>query len=156
MPSNIDMEKVSPSNDGSVNDDHFAEQHRLEQKLVRKLDTIILPITMCMYLGAFVDRGNAGNARLQGLQAEVLGGSDTRFIVCLSMFYVSYIALNIPGNMLAKVLPPAKALALASFVWGVAATCQAAVTNYAGLIVCRLFIGVGEAGFGAAVALYYS
>ena len=134
----------------------FAEQRRLEQKLVRKLDTIILPITMCMYLGAFLDRGNAENARLQGLQAEVLGGSDTRFSVCLSMFYVSYIALNIPGNMLAKVLPPSKSLALATFVWGVAATCQAAVTNYAGLIVCRLFIGVGEAGFGAAVALYYS
>ncbi|GAB5593247.1 hypothetical protein Unana1_08147 [Umbelopsis nana] len=111
---------------------------------------------MCMYLGAFLDRGNAGNARLQGLQAEVLGGSDTRFSVCPSMFYVSYIALNIHGNMLAKVLPPANALALATFVWGVAATCQAAVTNYAGLIVCRLFIGVGEAGFGAAVALYYS
>ncbi|GAB5588219.1 hypothetical protein Unana1_03119 [Umbelopsis nana] len=156
MPSNIDMEKVSPSYDGSVNDDHFAEQHRLERKLVRKLDTVILPITMCMYLGAYLDRGNAGNARLQGLQAEVLGGSDTRFSVCLSMFYVSYIALNIPGNMLAKVLPPSKSLALATFVWGVAATCQAAVTNYAGLIVCRLLIGVGEAGFGAAVALYYS
>lgn len=36
-------------------------------------------------------------------------------------------------------------------IWSIAATCQAATTNPAGLFVCRLFIGIGEAGFGQAV-----
>lgn len=39
-----------------------------------------------------------GNARLQGLEADVLSNSDTRYSVCLAMFYVAYIVCNVPGT----------------------------------------------------------
>lgn len=31
--------------------------------------------------------------------------------------------------------------------WGIVTCCTAAVTTYEGLIVCRIFLGIAEAGF---------
>lgn len=52
-------------------------------------------------------------------------------------------------------IQPNYALAFGALIWGVASTAQAGAHNFAGVVVCRLFIGLGEAGFGAAVPLYY-
>lgn len=41
-------------------------------------------------------------------------------------------------------------------IWSIAASCQAAVTNPAGVYVCRLFVGIGEAFFGQAMVFYLS
>lgn len=58
--------------------------------------------------------------------------------------------------MLAKAYIPSRSIAAGALIWSIAATCQAAVHNPAGLYVCRLFVGIGEALFGQAVALYFS
>ena len=97
-----------------------------------------------------------GNAKLQGVQKDLMGGSDTKFSIALSCFYIAYIVFNVPGNIMAKVLKPSTALAIAAFIWGTASTLQAAAFNFPGIIVCRLFIGIGEAGFGPTVPFYYS
>jgi hypothetical protein len=39
----------------------------LEARLLRKLDIRLLPIVTLIYLFAFIDRSNAGNARVLGL-----------------------------------------------------------------------------------------
>ena len=65
--------------------------HAAERRLIWKLDKVIVPLTITLYLLAYLDRGNAGNAKLQGLLDDVLGGSDQRFSVVLAMFYVAYI-----------------------------------------------------------------
>lgn len=86
-----------------------------ERRLVRKLDRRILPITCLMYLFACqylersiimmstsfhslpqpldLDRSNLGNARLQGLAKDVLGGDPTgkRFDWVNSIFFLSYV-----------------------------------------------------------------
>lgn len=97
-----------------------------------------------------------GNARLQGLQAEVLNGSDTKYSIALSCFFITYIVFSIPGTLLAKAWLPSTSIATGALVWSIAATCQAATHNPAGLYVCRLFVGVGEAMFGQAMALYFT
>ncbi|CAF0847494.1 unnamed protein product [Adineta steineri] len=127
-----------------------------ERKLKRKLDLVILPLTTLLYLASFLDRGNMGNARLQGLESDLMGNSDTKFSIALTCFYISYIVFNIPGNIMAKVLQPPTALAIAALIWGTASTLQAATFNFPELIVCRLFVGIGEAGFGPTVPFYYS
>jgi MFS family permease len=127
-----------------------------ERKLKRKLDVIIIPLTTLLYLSAYLDRGNMGNAKLQGIEKDLMGGSDTRFSIALACFYIAYIAFNVPGNIMAKVLKPSTAIAIAALIWGTASTLQAAAFNFPGIIVCRLFIGIGEAGFGPTVPFYYS
>lgn len=116
---------------------------KAERKLKRKLDLVIIPLTTLLYLAAYLDRGNMGNARLQGIQTDLMGGSDTQFSIALTCFYITYIVFNVPGNVMTKLLAPPTALAIAAF-------------NFAGIVVCRLFIGIGEAGFGPAVPFYYS
>jgi len=61
-----------------------------------------------------------------------------------------------PGNLLGTIITPDKALGIGAFIWGTASSAQAGATSFAGLVVCRLFIGLGEAAFGSAVALYYT
>ena len=95
-------------------------------------------------MNAFFVTGNLGNARLQGLQATVLDGSDTNYSLALSCFYITYIVLSVPGTLLAKAILPSTSIACGALIWSIAATCQAAAKNPAGLFVCRLFVGVGE------------
>lgn len=96
------------------------------------------------------------NAKLQGLQKHVLDGSDTKYSIALCCFFLTYIVLSIPGTLLAKAWLPSTSIALGALIWSIAATGQAAVKNPAGLYTCRLFVGVGEALFGQAMALYFT
>lgn len=89
-----------------------------EKRLLRKLDRRILPIVCLMYIFACesivlfitvaprsyadrsyiidLDRSNLGNARLQGLPADVLGGDPAgkRFDWVNSVFFFSYVRWN--------------------------------------------------------------
>lgn len=120
---------------------------------------------MLLYLSAYLDRGNLANvspiflletpqpiltiqARLQGLEEEVLNGSDTNYSIALVCFFITYIVFSIPGTLMAKQINPSYSIAAGAMIWSVAATLQAASFNRAGLFVCRLFVGVGEAFFG--------
>ncbi|GAA5861871.1 hypothetical protein JCM1840_006860 [Sporobolomyces johnsonii] len=134
--------------------EHAKASKSAERRLVRKLDCVILPMAVFLYLSAYLDRGNLGNARLQGLESTVLGGSDTNYSIALSCFFITYVLLSVPGTLLAKQFLPSTTIACGALIWSVAATCQAGTQNPAGLYVCRLFVGVGEALFGQAMAFH--
>ena len=87
------------------------------------------------------------NARLQGLQEQALEGKDTNYSIALSCFFIAYILLGVPGTLTAKAFNPSTTIGIGCIVWSLAATCQGAVTNPAGMYVCRLFIGIGESLF---------
>ncbi|KAG0145003.1 hypothetical protein CROQUDRAFT_659198, partial [Cronartium quercuum f. sp. fusiforme G11] len=127
-----------------------------EKRILRKLDRRILPLTAILYLSAYLDRGNLGNARLQGLQSELLDESDTKFSVVLCSFFITYVILSIPGTLLAKAISPSKTIAIGAIIWASATSLIASCNSYSGLIFLRMMIGVGEALFGQSVALYYS
>lgn len=109
---------------------------------------------MLLYLSAYLDRGNMANARLAGLEKSVLASNDTNYSIALCCFFITYIVFSIPGTLMAKAVLPSRSIACGALLWSIAATCQAAVQNRAGLFVCRLFIGLGEAFFGQAMALH--
>lgn len=93
-----------------------AESALEEKKLLRRLDGRILPLTCLLYLfacgslklpGPFyslahhwdidLDRSNLGNARLQGLPDDVLGGDPTGelFSWINSVFFFSYVRFTL-------------------------------------------------------------
>lgn len=48
-----------------------------EKKLLRKIDLHLIPILWLLFLCAFIDRINIGNARIQGLEKDLkMHGSD--------------------------------------------------------------------------------
>ena len=53
----------------------------LEKRLVRKLNWYLLPLLFTLYMFAFLDRTNIGNAHLAGMDAD-LKLDDSQFQVC--------------------------------------------------------------------------
>lgn len=78
------------------------------------------------------------------------------FYYLYNSFYVTYMVFSIPGTLLGKAMSPSVTIALGCLIWSISASSFAGTQNYAGAIVCRLFLGVGEAIFGQTIALYYS
>ncbi|KAI0716553.1 MFS general substrate transporter [Earliella scabrosa] len=134
---------------------HSAED---ERRLVRKLDMRIMPMACIMYLFAYLDRTNLGNARLQGLPEHVLGGDPTGVLFdwANSAFFFSYILCQIPATVISKLFPPRTWLGCAAVGWGLCSVLMATSFNFPGLFVARLGLGVFEAGFGPGIPLYMS
>jgi hypothetical protein len=45
--------------------------HLDEKKVLRKMDVRLIPMLAILYLLSFLDRGNIGNAKIEGLQQEL-------------------------------------------------------------------------------------
>ncbi|EJD52976.1 MFS general substrate transporter [Auricularia subglabra TFB-10046 SS5] len=135
-----------------------AQDPGAEKALMRKIDRRLLPVLYAMYFFAFIDRGNIGNARLMNLPEDVLGGdaSGKLFDWITSAFYFTYITVQIPATITSKLFRPRVWLGCCAIAWGISSTLQATAFNFAGLIVCRLFIGVFEAAFGPGIPVYMS
>ena len=74
----------------------------LDRQLTRKFDFHIVPWLFGLWLFAFIDRSNIGNANIDGLPNDLhLKGND--FNIALTVFYVPYILIDVPSNWLLKV-----------------------------------------------------
>ncbi|KAJ3514424.1 hypothetical protein NLJ89_g2392 [Agrocybe chaxingu] len=126
-----------------------------ERKLWRKVDRRLMPILALMYLLSFLDRGNIGNARLQGLQSE-LELSGTEYNIALTMFFIPYCLFECPANLVLKRFRPSKWLPGITVTWGIVMTLMGIVKNYPQLVGARVCLGVAEAGLFPGVVYYLS
>ncbi|KAI9483789.1 MAG: major facilitator superfamily domain-containing protein [Benjaminiella poitrasii] len=125
------------------------------KKLVWKLDKKLLPLLCTLYLLSFLDRSNIGNARLGGLEKD-LNMSNREYQWTLSVFYFSYVLFDLPSNIIMRRWQASFWLAILMFFWGIVATAMAACNSFATLIVCRVLLGVFEAGFFPGVIYFMS
>ncbi|EEH37164.2 high-affinity nicotinic acid transporter [Paracoccidioides lutzii Pb01] len=117
-----------------------------EKKLVWKCDLHVVPILAFLMSLAFLDRINIGNARLQGLERD-LGMSGHDFNIALFIFFVPYMLCEVPSNIILKNVSPSTWLSSVMLGWGLVTTFQGVTNSFAGLLVCRVFLGIFEAGF---------
>lgn len=75
------------------------EKARLNKKLVRKMDAIILPIIGILYILNYIDRQNLAAAKLQGIM-EDLNMTTQEFATAISILFVGYLPFQIPSNMI--------------------------------------------------------
>lgn len=88
-----------------------------ENKLRRKCDLHVLPTISLLYLLAFIDRVNIGNARIQGLEEDLnMKGHD--YNVALFVFFIPYILFEVPSNILLRKVAPSTWLSSIMFCWG--------------------------------------
>lgn len=59
-----------------------------------------------------------------------------------------------PSNLVLKKLTPSRWISFITVSWGIVATLTGIVQNYAGLIICRLFLGAVEGGLFPGLAVY--
>ncbi|KAK2026761.1 major facilitator superfamily transporter [Colletotrichum zoysiae] len=127
--------------------------HLDEKKILRKMDTRLIPMLALLYLLSFLDRGNIGNAKIEGLQ-EDLNITPDQYNLCLTVFFFTYAAFEVPSNLLLKKLRPSVWLPTIMVSWGVVMTLMGIVKNYHGLLVARIFLGLAEAGLFPGVSYY--
>ncbi|KAL6792213.1 MFS general substrate transporter [Trichoderma sp. SZMC 28013] len=118
---------------------------KAESRLVTKLDFIIFPTFFVIYMMSFLDRINISNARIQGMVAD-LDLTGNRFNVALFTYYISYILLEVPSNMVIKRFRPSLYLSTLMFCWGIINMCMGFVHSYSALIGLRFLLGIFEAG----------
>ncbi|KAG9029408.1 hypothetical protein FRB95_005363 [Tulasnella sp. JGI-2019a] len=70
--------------------------------------------------------------------------------------YFAYILFQIPGTSGPKLIPANLWIGGVAVVWGTAAASQAVIQSYKGIMIARFILGMGEAGFGAAIPLIFS
>ncbi|KAI0760252.1 MFS general substrate transporter [Fomes fomentarius] len=152
-------EKISTSSSESVEPEVTARDDASKEKqLVRKLDMRIMPIVCLLYLFAYLDRINLGNARLQGLPQDVLHGDPTGVLYdwANSAFYFSYILCPVPAIILSKLCPPRLWFGCAAMAWGLCSLLMATSFNFPGLLVARIALGVIETAMSPGVPFYMS
>ncbi|KAG6032939.1 hypothetical protein E4U41_007079 [Claviceps citrina] len=134
------------------------ERHRHEKKLLRKIDLRVLPMIVTMYILNYIDRNNIASARFAGLEEDLkLNPSGTQFSTAVSVFFVGYVLMQVPSNLLLnKTGKPGKYLSACMTVWGVISTATAACHSFQGLLVARFFLGFVEAAFFPGCLFYLS
>ncbi|KAK6003707.1 hypothetical protein QM012_009478 [Aureobasidium pullulans] len=137
--------------DPSVTLESFA--HLDINKILRKIDMRLVPMLTVLYLLSFLDRGNIGNAKIEGL-AEDLHLTGAEYNWCLTAFFFTYCAFEVPSNMLLKKLRPSIWLPSIMVAWGIVMTLMGLVKDFNGLLIARIFLGVTEAGLFPGVVFY--
>jgi len=132
------------------------ERKRIDRRLVRKLDLYLIPWLCFLYLLAFLDRTNIGNAKIDGLQKDLHNMSTGRYNAALTIFFVSYSIFEPLTNVLLKRLRPSIFIPIIMTIWGVAMLSMGYVKNWSGLMAARWWLGVAEAGLYPGVNYFLS
>ncbi|EHA56932.1 hypothetical protein MGG_06828 [Pyricularia oryzae 70-15] len=127
-----------------------------EDKLRHKIDWHCVPIVTVLYLLCFLDRINIGNARIQGLATELDLNRGVRFNWVLSIFYIIYLFVEVPSNIILKKVGPRFYLPFLVVGFGFVSMCTAFVHSYEGLLAARAFLGVFEGGAMPGMAFFLS
>ncbi|EFE38077.1 MFS transporter [Trichophyton verrucosum HKI 0517] len=151
------------------------EELQLEKKLRRKIDSLIMPLVILVYLLNYIDRyvysasllvnyicdanggrNNYAAARLQGLEAD-LGLEGSQYQTGLSVLFVAYILMQVPSNLLLNYMGrPSLYLGGFTVAWGAVSALTSLVHTYQQIVVCRFLLGLVEAPFFAGVLFYLS
>ncbi|CAK5270548.1 unnamed protein product [Mycena citricolor] len=139
------------------------ERAAAERAIVRKLDRRLLPTILVIYLMNYIDRQNVTTARLKGLEQDLgLSGNapavhatppltlvpDIQYNVVLSIVYVSYCPFQIPSNMILNYITrPSWYIGSCVVLWGLTSLLTGLTHNYAGIVACRVSLGIPESAF---------
>lgn len=111
-----------------------------EAAVLRKMDLRLIPMLSILYLLAFLDRGNIGNAKIEGLVDDLNMTGPQYNWTCKSLpsiytwngaliyrlvtvFFFTYCVFELPSNLLLKKLRPSRWLPLIMVAWGIVMVC---------------------------------
>ncbi|KII85937.1 hypothetical protein PLICRDRAFT_165512 [Plicaturopsis crispa FD-325 SS-3] len=153
----IDAEAPDPGTPTSKSLDEGADADEVPQvdpRVRRKVDWNVLPLVAILYLCSFLYVPSISrNARVAGMATE-LHLTGTRYQLAAAVFFIPYSILEVPCNVIMKLMTPSTWIAGIMVAWGVVMLSMAFVKNYHGLLIARIFLGVTEAGLAPAVAYY--
>lgn len=141
-----------------------------EHSVIRTFDRHLVLFVALLYMLSFLDRSSEwytpqnwfqlltwsdiGNAKIAGL-SEDLNLSSSQYSWLLGAFYITYILFEWM-TLLYRFFPAHVYIAICVFSWGLIASLQSIVSDFASLLILRALLGIGEAAFGPGVPFYLS
>ena len=114
----------------------------------------LLPFLFILYITNYLDRTNLAYAAL-GMSRD-LGFSDRVFGLGAGIFFISYVALQIPGALLVELWSARRMISATMIAWGSLTVLTALVHTPGQLYAARFLLGAAEAGFFPGVIVYLS
>ena len=118
----------------------------------RRIAWRLLPFVFVLYLICMIDRFNISFAALR-MKAD-LGFSDSVYGFGASLFFLTYVALEIPGAIVAERWSIRKWIARIMVSWGLITVATASIQSAHQFYIARLLLGAAEASFFPAVIIY--
>jgi MFS transporter, ACS family, tartrate transporter len=118
----------------------------------RKVAWHILPLIVVLYLIAYLDRVNAGYAKLK--MQDALHFDDKVFGRAFGIFSIGYLLLEIPGALIVARWSARKWFARILISWGLCSMGMALVSTPGEFYAARFLLGLAEAGFFPGVIVY--
>lgn len=132
--------------------DTQASLSRENEATYRRLTWRLIPFFCLCYFASYLDRVNIGIAKLQML--DDLHFSNTAYGLGAGLFFVGYVLLEVPSNLMLHRVGAKIWLARIMITWGVISGATAWVQTPMQFYVLRLLLGAAEAGFLPGVVLY--
>ena len=124
------------------------------QRTRHRIAVRLLPFLFVVYITNYIDRTSVAYAAL-GMSRD-LGFSDRVFGLGAGIFFISYLALQIPGALVVERWSARRAIAAIMVAWGSLTSLTALVHTPGQLYLARFVLGAAEAGFFPGVVVYLS
>ncbi|KAK1852293.1 high-affinity nicotinic acid transporter [Colletotrichum chrysophilum] len=128
----------------------------------RKIDKRLLLWYSFVYLIMRIHVSNISNAAIinleegTGIRKQLGNLSSSQWAWALSIFYYPYMVFEPLATLALKRFSPSIWMSRIMITWGIISMCQGATQNYAGILACRFFLGLAEAGFYPGVLYHLS
>jgi ACS family tartrate transporter-like MFS transporter len=139
---------IGTSRAGELANSHVVD-HARHQAALR-----LLPFLFVLFIVNFLDRTSVAYAAI-GMSRD-LGFSDRVFGMGVGVFFIGYLALQIPGALLVERWSARKTISYSMVVWGSLTALTALVHTPMQLYIARFLLGVAEASFFPGVVVYLS
>jgi ACS family tartrate transporter-like MFS transporter len=123
-------------------------------RTIRKVTLRFMPIIGLAYVILYLDRLNIGVAALQ--MNDELGLSASMFGFAAGVYFWSYTVCEPPSNYVLTRVGARRWIARIMVTWGLVTIATAFVQDAMTLVICRLLLGVAEAGFSPGMLYFVS
>jgi len=127
----------------------------IAERCRRRVMWRLMPFLFVLYVIAYLDRVNVGFAAAGGMKSE-LGFTDQVIGLGAGIFFVGYVALEIPGSILVEKWSARGWIARIMITWGIVAILMGFLHTKNQFYVLRFLLGAAEAGFFPGIIVYFS
>ncbi|KAG8805100.1 hypothetical protein FRC17_005731, partial [Serendipita sp. 399] len=149
----IQRHQAEPS---SVEELQYVPDPVLERRTLRKVDLNLIPILGALYSFALIDRTNLGFLYISGMAADLRMDIGDRYSISVMAFFVPYILLEIPSNLIIRLVGTSRWLSTIALLWGLTMVAMSYINTWEGIAGTRALMGALEAGFFPACAYLVS
>lgn len=139
-----------------------SRNYKILKSAQKKADRRIVLWYSFVYLIMRINVSNIANTAIMnveegdGIKRQLGHITSGQWAWVLSIFYYPYMFFEPVSTLMLKRFTPSVWMCRIMIVWGAVSCSQGATQNYAGILACRFFLGLAEAGFYPGVLYHIS